>query len=175
MSLKLRLSRGGSKKRPFYHIVVADSRYPRDGRYIEKVGSYNPMLAKDAEQRVVLKNERIQHWVAMGAQATERVALFLGKAGLAEMPKTPNRPTQGAPKAKAQERMKEQEAARIAAEEAAAEAAAQPDMPTEAPGEPSPSEAPQGDPSPTEAPSQEPSESPIQEPSESPTPEGNPS
>lgn len=162
MATKLRLSRGGSKKRPFYHIVVADARYPRDGRYIEKVGSYNPMLAKDSDQRVLLKTERVQHWLSMGAQPTERVALFLGKAGLAEMPKQTVRPTQSQPKAKAQERLKEQEAARLAAEEAAAEAAnkpneevpsGQPETPTEAPTE-TPSEAPNGDPAPAEVPAQ---------------------
>lgn len=83
MSLKIRLSRAGAKKRPYYHIVVADSRSPRDGRFIEKVGAYNPMLPSDHADRIRLDGERIQHWLSNGAQATDRVARFLGNAGLA--------------------------------------------------------------------------------------------
>jgi small subunit ribosomal protein S16 len=86
MATKIRLARGGSKKRPFYRIVVADSRMPRDGRFIEKVGTYNPLLAKDSEDRVQMDVERIQHWLAQGAQTTDRVARFLEAAGLT--PKT---------------------------------------------------------------------------------------
>ena len=86
MGLKIRLARAGAKKRPYYHIVVADSRSPRDGRFIEKLGSYNPMLPAEHEDRVRLQAERIQHWVSQGALATDRVARFLGKAGLGPMP-----------------------------------------------------------------------------------------
>jgi small subunit ribosomal protein S16 len=104
MALKIRLARAGAKKRPYYHIVVADSRSPRDGRFIEKVGSYNPMLPSDHADRVKLKGERIAHWLGNGAQATDRVAKFLGHAGLAPMPVFPEQPKQSAPKKKAQER-----------------------------------------------------------------------
>ena len=145
MALKLRLTRGGSKKRPFYQIVVADSRYPRDGRYIEKLGSYNPMLPREHEQRIVLKTERLQHWIAMGAQATDRVAIFLGNAGLIAKPKQSERPKQSLPKAKAQERAKQQEDARLAAEQAAADAAAKPTEPEAAPAEEPVAEAPAAD------------------------------
>ena len=106
MGLKIRLSRAGAKKRPYYHIVVADSRSPRDGRFIEKLGSYNPMLPAEHDDRVRLQSERIQHWVGMGAVATERVARFLGKAGLAPMPDRREQPVKSAPKKKAQERAK---------------------------------------------------------------------
>ncbi len=104
MSLKIRLSRAGAKKRPYYHIVVADSRSPRDGRFLEQVGSYNPMLPAEHEERIRLKAERIQHWIKMGALPTERVAKFLGHAGLAPMPVYREQPIQSAPKKKAQER-----------------------------------------------------------------------
>ena len=106
MSLKIRLARGGAKKRPFYSIVIADSRSPRDGRFIEKIGTYNPMLAKDHPERLVLKSERVQHWLSVGAQATDRVASFLGAAGLAPKPEYRESPVKSAPKAKAQERAK---------------------------------------------------------------------
>ena len=108
MGLKIRLSRAGAKKRPYYHIVVADSRSPRDGRFIEKVGSYNPMLPADHAERIRLQNERITHWLSQGALATDRVARFLGTAGLAPMPAFSERtqPVQAAPKKKAQERAK---------------------------------------------------------------------
>ena len=104
MSLKIRLARAGAKKRPYFHIVVADSRSPRDGRFIEKLGSYNPMLPAEHEDRVRLQGERIQHWVGQGAQPTERVAKFLGRAGLAPMPVYREQPIKSAPKKKAQER-----------------------------------------------------------------------
>ena len=84
MALKIRLARGGRKSRPFYRIVVADSRMPRDGRYIEKVGTYNPLLNDQDENRVTLVKERIEYWLGQGAKPSERVAIFLGKAGLAE-------------------------------------------------------------------------------------------
>jgi small subunit ribosomal protein S16 len=106
MGLKIRLSRAGAKKRPYYHIVVADSRSPRDGRFLEKVGSYNPMLPAEHQDRVRLQNERIQHWMDEGALPTERVARFLGHAGLAPMPAHREQPIQSAPKKKAQERAK---------------------------------------------------------------------
>ena len=106
MGLKIRLARAGAKKRPYYHIVIADSRSPRDGRFLEKVGSYNPMLPAEHEDRVRLVGERITHWMSEGALPTERVARFLGVAGLAPMPVFREQPTQSAPKKKAQERAK---------------------------------------------------------------------
>lgn len=115
MALKIRLARGGAKKRPFYSIVVADARSPRDGRFIEKLGTYNPMLARDHADRVTLKAERIQHWLGVGAQPTERVARFLGDAGLAEKPAIRKTPSKSTPKAKAQARAKEAAEAAAAA------------------------------------------------------------
>ena len=106
MGLKIRLARAGAKKRPYYHIVVADSRSPRDGRFIEKLGSYNPMLPADHAERVRLQGERITHWLSQGALATDRVARFLGRAGLAPMPPIREQPIKSAPKKKAQERAK---------------------------------------------------------------------
>jgi small subunit ribosomal protein S16 len=120
MSLKIRLARGGTKKRPFYRIVVADSRSPRDGRYIERVGSYDPMLPKEHENRIVTKDERIQHWLSQGAQSTDRVARLLSQVGLAAAPAIPSQTKQNQPKAKALQRLQEAEDARKAAEEAAA-------------------------------------------------------
>ena len=106
MSLKIRLSRGGSKKRPFYRIIIADARSPRDGRFIEKVGTYNPMLAKDAADRIVLETERLTHWLSVGAQPTDRVARFLDAAGL--MKRSPkSNPQKAEPGKKAQERAAE--------------------------------------------------------------------
>jgi len=116
MSLKIRLARGGAKKRPYYSIVVADSRSPRDGRFIEKLGTYNPMVDRGHAERVTLKAERIQHWLGVGALPTDRVARFLGEAGLIEKPAIPDNPVKAQPKARAQERAK-------AAEEAAGAAA----------------------------------------------------
>jgi small subunit ribosomal protein S16 len=110
MGLKIRLARAGAKKRPYYHIVVADSRSPRDGRFIEKLGSYNPMLPAEHADRVKLLGERIQHWVSQGALPTDRVALFLGKAGLGPMPVRTEHPLKSAPKKKAQDRAKAAEA-----------------------------------------------------------------
>jgi small subunit ribosomal protein S16 len=111
MSLKIRLARGGAKKRPYYRIVVADSRSPRDGRFIEKIGSYNPMLPADHEQRVTIDVERAKHWLGVGAQPSDRVTLFLARAGLLAMPAQPQQTKQQLPKAKAQERLKAQQAA----------------------------------------------------------------
>ena len=131
MSLRIRLSRGGAKKRPFYRIVIADSRSPRDGRFIEKIGTYNPMLPKDGGNRLVIKEDRVKYWVSVGALPSDRVARFLGDAGLMNKPATPaNQTKQDKPKAKAQERLQEQadkaeasatEAAAAPAEEAPAE------------------------------------------------------
>ncbi len=115
MSLKIRLARGGAKKRPYYSIVIADARSPRDGRFIERVGTYNPMLDRGHAERVTLKTERIQHWLGVGAQPTERVARFLGEAGLIERPAIRETPVKSAPKAKAQERAKAAAAAADAA------------------------------------------------------------
>jgi small subunit ribosomal protein S16 len=120
MSLSIRLTRGGAKKRPFYRIVVADSRSPRDGRFIEKVGHYDPMLDKGNDKRVVLDVERMKHWLSVGAQPSERVARFLGEAQLIAAPKWNETPKKSAPKAKTQERLKAAAAASAAAEAAAA-------------------------------------------------------
>jgi small subunit ribosomal protein S16 len=109
MSLKIRLARGGSKKRPYYTVVVADARSPRDGRFIEKLGSWNPMLAKDDANRVTLNNERIQHWIDHGAQPTDRVLRFLDEAGLAKREARSN-PEKSKPGKKAEERAKEKAA-----------------------------------------------------------------
>lgn len=129
MSLKIRMTRGGAKKRPFYSIVVADSRNPRDGRFIEKVGTYNPMLDRGHAERVVLKTERIQHWIKMGATPSERVARFLGDAGLAPKPAIRETPKKSAPRAKAQERAK---GAAAAVEAASGEAPAGGEAPAQA-------------------------------------------
>jgi small subunit ribosomal protein S16 len=119
MSLKIRLARGGAKKRPFYRIVVADSRSPRDGRFIEKIGTYNPMLPKDGK-RLTLDAERAQHWLKNGATPSERVASFLAEAGLMAKPAKREQSKQHLPKAKAQERQKAaEEAAKKAGEEGA--------------------------------------------------------
>lgn len=107
MALKIRLARGGAKKRPFYRIVVADSRCSRDGKFVEKIGTYDPFLAHDNPERVVLKTERAKYWISVGAQPSERVALFLANAGLAERPEIRETPKKSAPKKKAQEKMKQ--------------------------------------------------------------------
>ncbi|MBH0237929.1 30S ribosomal protein S16 [Methylobrevis albus] len=118
MSLKIRLARGGTKKRPHYRIVVADARSPRDGRFIEKIGTFNPLLAKDSAERVALNVERAQYWLSQGAQATDRVLRFLDAAGLAKRPAR-NNPVKAEPGTKAKERAAERAAA---AEKAAASA-----------------------------------------------------
>jgi small subunit ribosomal protein S16 len=117
MSLKIRLARGGSKKRPYYHVVVADARSPRDGRFLETVGSWNPMLPKDDAKRVELKVERIQEWIAKGAQPTDRVLRFLADANIATR-EAKNNPEKAKPGKKAQERAAEK--AQKAADAAAA-------------------------------------------------------
>ena len=119
MSLKIRLARGGAKKRPFYRIVAADSRMPRDGRFIEKLGTYNPLLAKDSEERVKMDVERVQYWISQGAQPTDRVARMLEAAGVKEKTER-NNPKKGTPGKKAQERVEEKAAKAAAAAEAAA-------------------------------------------------------
>lgn len=125
MATTIRLSRGGSKKRPYYRIVVADSRSPRDGRYIERIGSYNPLLAKDNPERVKLDLERAKHWVSVGAQASDRVARFLDAAGVKER-KPSNNPNKAVPGKKATERAEDRAAKAAEAEEAAKAAAAAP-------------------------------------------------
>ncbi len=120
MSLKIRLSRGGAKKRPYYRIVIADARSPRDGRFIERIGSYDPMQPKDSERRLTLNAERAKHWLEHGAQPTDRVAGFLSQAGLFT-PVARQNMQKAQPKAKAQERLKAAEAAKAA--KAAADAA----------------------------------------------------
>ncbi|MGH1404512.1 MAG: 30S ribosomal protein S16 [Alphaproteobacteria bacterium] len=140
MALAIRLSRGGRKKRPFYRIVVADKRMPRDGRYIERLGTYNPLLADENENRVQLNEERIKHWLGEGAQPSERVALFLGKAGLIDMPEQPNRPNKSAPGEKAKMLLEEKEEKRKAAEEEAKAAAEEAKAAAEAPAEEAPAE-----------------------------------
>lgn len=119
MSVKLRLARGGAKKRPYYYIVAAHSASPRDGRYIEQVGTYDPMLQKDNPIRVRLNEERCKYWLSVGAQPTDRVARFLDAAGLAKRDAR-NNPEKSKPKKKAQERLKAAEEAAAAAKEAAA-------------------------------------------------------
>ena len=155
--LKIRLARGGAKKRPFYSIVVADSHSPRDGRFIEKVGTYNPLLKSDDPNRTVLKLEEIKEWLKKGAQPTDRVARFLSQAGLVEWSASSN-PNKGVPGKKAQERAAERaqreqdridaeaaakadaEAAAVAAAEAAAAAAAAPAVEEEVVAEEAPAE-----------------------------------
>ena len=114
--LKIRMSRGGTKKRPFFKIVVADARSPRDGRFIERIGHYNPLLAKDNPERIKLDLERVKHWLGHGAQPSDRIERFLADVGLAEKKTKFNDPLKSAPRKKTQERM--------AAEKKASEAAA---------------------------------------------------
>ena len=160
MALKIRMSRGGSKKRPFYRIVVADSRMPRDGRYIEKLGTYNPLLPKDGGERVVLDADRAKHWLEQGAKPSDRVSRFLQDVGLWKREER-NNPNKGKPGQKALERIEAQkeaeEAAKAAAEEAAAEAAAAAAAPAEeAPAEEAPAEeAPAEEAAAEEAPAEE--------------------
>lgn len=154
MALKIRLARGGSKKRPHYSIVVADSRAARDGKFIEKIGTYNPMLPRESEQRVSVNVERAKYWLSVGAQASDRTAQFLASAGLMETRAYTTKPQKSAPKKKAQERVREEaalaekkaeaEAAAKAAEEAAKNAPApEPEAPAaEAPAEEAAPEAP---------------------------------
>ena len=125
MAISIRLSRGGSKKRPYYRIVVADARSPRDGKYLEKIGTYNPLLAKDSDQRIQLDADRAKHWLSVGAQPTDRVARFLDLAGVRERDAR-NNPNKGKPGEKATERAEERAEKLKAQEEAAAAASAAP-------------------------------------------------
>ncbi|MGB0198027.1 MAG: 30S ribosomal protein S16 [Candidatus Puniceispirillaceae bacterium] len=150
MALKIRLARGGAKKRPFYRIVVAEASAPRDGRYVERVGTYNPMVPKDHEQRLTLNGERISFWMSKGAQPTERVHKMLASAGLMAAPALRDQPKKSAPgKKRAEREAAAAEAAAAAAEAEAAQAAeeAVADAPAEeavaeAPAEEAPAEAP---------------------------------
>ena len=128
MSLKIRLARGGAKKRPYYRVVIADTRSPRDGRFIEKIGSFNPLLPKDHKDRITLDLERAKHWLSVGALPTDRVARFLDAAGVLKRTASVN-PEKSKPKAKAQERL---EATRLAAEAAKEAAAPAVEAPAEA-------------------------------------------
>ena len=154
MALKIRLARGGAKKRPFYRIVVAEASAPRDGRYVERVGTYNPMVPKDHDQRLVLKNERITYWLGQGAQPTERVQKMLASAGLTEAPVIREQPKKSAPgKKRAEREAAAAEAEAAAAEEAAAAAEAPAD---EAPADAAPAEEAAADEAPAEeAPAEE--------------------
>ena len=147
MAVAIRLSRGGAKKRPYYRIVVADSRAARDGKYLEQIGTYNPLLAKDDEKRVVLNAERAKHWLSNGAQPTDRVARFLDRAGVRERAAR-NNPKKAEPGEKAKERAEEKLAKIAEAEEAAraaeeaANAPAEEVAAEEAPAEEAAAEAP---------------------------------
>jgi small subunit ribosomal protein S16 len=132
MAMKIRLARGGSKKRPFYRIVAADSRMPRDGRFIEKLGTYNPLLPKDSEDRIRMDLDRVKHWLDQGAQPTDRVSRFLEAAGVLEKKERKNL-QKAEPGAKAKERAEEKAAKAAAAAEAA-------NAPAEEPAEEAPAE-----------------------------------
>ena len=174
MALAIRLSRGGRKARPFYRIVVTDKRMPRDGRYIERLGTYNPLVDNEQE-RVKLVEDRIKYWLSQGAKPSERVAIFLGKAGIIDMPAQPVRPNKSEPSEKTklkiadkEEKLKAAEEAKKAAEEeakAAAEAAkAEAEAAAAAPAEDAPAEEAAAE-APAEAPAEEPAaeEAPAEE------------
>jgi small subunit ribosomal protein S16 len=141
MALALRLTRGGRKNLPHYSIVVADKRYPRDGRFIEKLGTYNPLLKKDDAKRVQFNEERIKYWLGQGAQPSDRVAVFLGKAGVIPMPAKKNNPQKAQPSEKTKLRIAEKEEKLKAAAEAAAAAKAEAEAAAKAAAE-APAEAP---------------------------------
>ena len=158
MALKIRLSRGGAKKRPFYKIVVAEALSPRDGKFIERLGSYNPMVAKDHTERLVLDVERAKYWISKGAQPTLRVAKMLSSDGLVKAPVIRDQPIKSAPGKKRLEREAEaaEKLAAPAAEEAAAEAPAAEEAAAEAPAEEAAAEAPAAEEAPAEeAPAEE--------------------
>ena len=162
MALKIRLARGGAKKRPYYRIVVADSRSPRDGRFIERVGTYNPMVPRDHPERIRTNTERVQHWLGVGARPSDRVQRLFARLELMEAPKIHEQTKQHLPKAKAQERLREaeetkqakaekaEEAAEAPAEEAAAEEAPAEAAAEEAPAEEAPAEEPAAEAAPAE-------------------------
>lgn len=152
MALKMRMARGGRKQAPFYRIVVADSRSPRDGKFIEKVGTYNPLLSKDNDQRVVLDTELVKKWLAEGAQPSERVAKFLGQAGIIAMPESRKSVQKAQPKAAAQQRIKDKEEKALAAKEAEEAAKAEAEAAANAPAE---EEAPAEEASAEETPAEE--------------------
>ena len=139
MAIALRLSRGGAKKRPYYRIVAADSRKPRDGKYLEQIGTYNPLLAKDDDKRIQLNEDRARYWLGVGAQPSDRVARFLDAAGIKERAAR-NNPNKAVPGEKAKERAEEKAAKLAEAEEAAAAAAAAPAPEPEAAEEAAPAE-----------------------------------
>ncbi len=122
MALALRMSRGGRKNLPHYSLVVADKRYPRDGRFIEKLGTYNPLLGKDDPKRVQFNEERVKYWLGQGAQPSDRVAIFLGKAGVIPMPAKKNNPQKAVPSDKTKMRIAEKAEKQKAAAEAAEQA-----------------------------------------------------
>lgn len=136
MSLKIRMSRGGAKKRPYFRIVIADSRMPRDGRFIERVGSYDPLLPKDHEGRVILQEDRIKHWLSVGARPSDRVNRFLDAAGIMKR-EARNNPNKAKP---GQKRLDREEAKREAEEKAKEEAAAAATAEAEVPAEEAPAE-----------------------------------
>jgi small subunit ribosomal protein S16 len=152
MALALRLSRGGRKNLPHYSIVVADKRYPRDGRFLEKLGTYNPLLKKDDPKRVQMNEERVKYWLAQGAQASDRVAIFLGKAGITAMPEKRNNPKKAEPSAKTKMRVAEKAEKQKAAAEAAAAAKAEAEAAAKAAAE-----------APVEAPAEAPAKAPAEE------------
>jgi small subunit ribosomal protein S16 len=177
MALAMRLSRGGRKSRPFYRIVVADKRMPRDGRYIERLGTYNPMLANDDEKRVMFNEERVKYWLSQGAEPSTRVQTFLGKAGLMDMPEIRETPKKSAQSEKTKMKLADKEeklkakadadaAEKAEAEAAPAEEASAEEVPAETPAEvPAEQPAEQAE----EAPAEVPAEKPAEEAKEAPT------
>ena len=156
MALKIRLSRGGSKKRPFYRIVVAEAAAPRDGRYVERIGHYNPMVAKDNDQRLVVDGERVKHWMGLGAKPTERVQKLLASLSLTAPVEMRDQPKKSAPGKKRAEREAEAAAtAEAAAAEAAAAAEEAAAAEAEAPAEEAPAEEAPAEEAPAEAPAEE--------------------
>jgi|TARA_E500000081_G_scaffold152602_1_gene185114 small subunit ribosomal protein S16 len=153
--LKIRMSRGGAKKRPVYKIVIADSRKPRDGRFIEKVGFFNPLLPKDKKERLNLDVDRIKYWLEKGAKPSDRIARFLGEANIIPKPAQRNNPNKAKPKKKAQERLAAAEEAKKAAEEAVKAEAEKPAEPTPAPANEAPAEETKSEEKPAEEPVKE--------------------
>jgi len=164
MALKIRLSRGGSKKRPFYRIVVAEAAAPRDGRYVERIGHYNPMVAKDNDQRLVVDGERVKHWMGLGAKPTERVQKLLASLSLTAPVEMRDQPKKSAPGKKRAEREAEAAAtAEAAAAEAAAAAEEAAAAEAEAPAEEAPAEETVAEAPAEETPAEAPAEAPAEE------------